>query len=233
MPGPHDTSLLSDDKVRFRRFSEDDLQGLQRLCRETLETARDPRESDLGALREQLTWPGHAPTRDRWVVVEQGQSERLVGYSAVFKSPNTPRADMVVITHPNLRRRGVGAELLRRALADARALGATDAAIYINDQDIDAAAFLMRRGFMPVGAYNELSAGGSARSRRRSGLPDTWSAHGVMRATCRRWPTWRIAATQASGATTTRPLRSGRSGCPRWTRSASSFWPIQQGTWSA
>jgi len=165
------------DQVIFQRFTEDDLLRLYRLCQETPEIARQPGENTIEALREQLNWPGHQPTRDRWIAIERADPLRLVGYSAVFKSPHTPRADTVIMVHPDLRRKGLGAELLRRALADATALGATDAAIYVNEQDAEAATFLVRRGFTVVGAYTELTAVGESRFPRAQ-----WPAGYMIRA---------------------------------------------------
>ena len=151
---PHD--LLSD--VVFRRFVEDDLEALYQFSTETPELASELGDDGMATLREQLGWPGHQPERDRWLAVARTTPERLLGYSSVFRSPDTPRADLLVATHPTRRRQGIGAELLRRAVADAQALGASDAAIYVNDQHVEASTFVRRRGFEPVAAYTELMA---------------------------------------------------------------------------
>ncbi|HEX8732260.1 MAG TPA: GNAT family N-acetyltransferase [Ktedonobacterales bacterium] len=106
-----------------RRISPvyDDLYALCALLAHTPEIVRSGDDIRLSALREQLTWPGHAPERDRWVVTPAKEPDRLIGYGAVFKATETPRADFVIAVHPAARRRGLGAELLKRAGVDALA----------------------------------------------------------------------------------------------------------------
>lgn len=168
MPEP---LTLDAGRLIVRRFALDDLDALATLLNETPETARFPAEVTQGALVAQLSWPGHAPTRDRWVVTERSAPDRLLGYCSAFKSPTTPRADLLGVTHPQARHQGIGSALLRLALADATALGATDAAIYVNDLDATVAAWVARRGFEAVGAFTALVAAGE----RSYPLPD-WPA---------------------------------------------------------
>ncbi len=160
---------LDESRLIVRRFAEADLDALTTLLNATPETARYPAEVTREALAEQLSWPGHAPTRDRWVVVERASPHRLLGYCSVFKSPSTPRADLIGVTHPQARQQGIGSALLRLALADATALGATDAAIYVNDLDAPVAKWVARRGFAAVGAFTALVAAGE-----RSFPPPDW-----------------------------------------------------------
>lgn len=145
----------------YRRFGENDVQALAVLLAQTPEVALSGDDISLAALSEQMRWPGHSPARDRWVVALRSTPERLVGYSAVFKAPATARADVMVVTLPSARHRGIGSELLRLALADASALGACDAACYVSGTDEATPGFLSRRGFTPVSAYVELAAPGS------------------------------------------------------------------------
>jgi GNAT superfamily N-acetyltransferase len=147
---------LSD--IVFRRFTENDLSPLALLLEKTPEIAQSGDDISVAAIRAQLTWPGHVPERDRWVVVLRTDPDRLIGYSSVFKASSTPRADIVVATHPNVRRRGIGSELLLRALADADALGAQDASCYVSERDTGTPDFLSQRGFAPVSMYVELLA---------------------------------------------------------------------------
>lgn len=153
-----DETIWDVGDVMFRRFTEDDLFSLVVLLEETSEIARSGDDISVAAIRAQLTWPGHLPERDRWVASLAADPDRLVGYSSVFKAPATLRADTSLATHPSMRRRGVGSELLRRALADAAGLGANDAACYVSERDTETLTFLSRRDFAPVSAYSELLA---------------------------------------------------------------------------
>jgi len=158
-----DESVSNLGEVVLRRFTEADLFSLVALLEQTPEIATSGDDISIASLRAQLTWPGHMPTRDRWVVALRADPDRLVGYSSVFKSPMTPRADFALATHPSMRRRGIGSELLRRVLANAAALGARDAACYVSERDTVTPDFLGRRGFSPISAYCEL---GSRPDRR-------------------------------------------------------------------
>lgn len=151
---------LDDRRYVARRFAQSDLDALVTLVQAAPETARYADEVSREALEAQLTWPGHIPERDRWVVADRAAPERLIGYSSVFKAPTTPRADLLGVTHPEARGQGIGSALLRLALTDAAALGAQDAALYVNDLDTPVAAWAQRRGFAPVGAFTALAAEG-------------------------------------------------------------------------
>lgn len=155
-----DAQQLDQSRLVMRRFLESDLERLYALLSETPEVARTPDECSMEALTEQMSWPGHIPERDRWVVADRAAPERLLGYSSVFKPPTTPRADLLGVTHPEARGQGIGSALLRLALADAVALGAQDATFYVNDLDTPVAAWAQRRGFAPVGAFTALAAEG-------------------------------------------------------------------------
>ena len=118
---------LDTGDVLFRRFTENDLTPLVALLEQVPELAESTDDISMEAIRAELMWPAHVPTRDRWVVIVRTDADRLIGYSSVFKAPSTSRADFVLAMHPSMRRRGIGSELLRRVVADAVALGARDA----------------------------------------------------------------------------------------------------------
>ena len=158
----NDTQVFDDSRFVIRQFTLDDLDALGSLLSVAPETARFPDEVSPEALVAQWNWPGHLPERDRWVVAEREAPERLLGYAAVFKPPTTPRADLVGVTHPEARGHGIGTALLRLALADAAALGATDAMLYVNDLDVHVATWAQRRGFAPVSAFTLLVADGAS-----------------------------------------------------------------------
>jgi mycothiol synthase len=153
------------ESMNIRRYSAvdpDDLPALARLLAATPEIADAGEEIGEDALRAQYDWPGHQATRDRWVAEAPGQPGALAGYASIFQFPSTPRADLLIAVHPAWRRRGLGSELLRRALADARAKGAENAACYLGDADGGATIFATAHGFTPVAAYTRLTAPGGA-----------------------------------------------------------------------
>lgn len=145
---------------RYQTAGPSDLPALARLLAEIPEMVTSGEDISEAGLRAQYDWPGHQPERDRWVALAPGEPRTLAGYACVFKSPATPRADLLLVVHPAWRRRGLGCELLRRALDGARALGATEASCYAEEGDARAAAFAAAHGFAPVAAYTRLSAPG-------------------------------------------------------------------------
>lgn len=159
------------EDISYRRFrvggvgsgaeaGEDDIAALADLLAAAPEVVASGDDLSPQAQREMLTYPGHDPARDRWVATPRSQPDRLISVGALFKAPTTPRADLLVVTHPDWRRRGIGGELLRRAVAGARALGATDCAANLTDGDAATARFLTARGFTLAGGFTELTAPG-------------------------------------------------------------------------
>lgn len=129
---------------------------LARLLTEIEAVDGEGEESSEEAVRATMTWPGHDPTRDRWVVEEPGQPGRLIAHSLVWKGFQETHADLTVAVHPAWRRRGLGCTLLEHALDRARTLGVTAVRIYANEQHLAASAFLQRHGFAAVAAYTEM-----------------------------------------------------------------------------
>lgn len=121
-----DAQQLDQSRLVMRRFVESDLERLYALLSETPEVARTPDECSMEALTEQMSWPGHIPERDRWVVADRAAPERLLGYSSVFKPPTTPRADLLGVTHPEARGDGLYRPLLLHAIAWLAAQGMVD-----------------------------------------------------------------------------------------------------------
>ncbi len=133
-----------------------DFASLVALLAEVEQEDHDGEDVSEAMLREQLTWPGHDPVRDRWVATT-GDSERLVGYGVMFKTPNDEHADVYVAVHPAWRRQGIGCELLARILQRVRELGAFDARVYANAEHSGPNAFLLKFGFAPVSAYTRMA----------------------------------------------------------------------------
>jgi mycothiol synthase len=106
--------------------------------------------------RAQIAWPGRDLAQDRCVVLHPDDPQLFLGFSDSWKSPTTPTADMYVGVHPAWRRRGLGSDLLQRALMRARAQGAADVAIYAEASNHASQMFLHRHGFTRIGAFAAL-----------------------------------------------------------------------------
>ena len=107
-------------------------------------------------MRARLQQPGHDPARDRWVVAEPGRPERLIAHGMAARSPEAPFAWLGVHVHPQWRRRGLGRALLPRALARARALGASSANTGTAAHLTGAQAFFTKHGFRPRNTFVEM-----------------------------------------------------------------------------
>jgi mycothiol synthase len=150
------------ESFTFRQFDpEADVPRLLTLLAET--EAVDQEGSDISeeTVREQLGWLEHDPVRDRFVVEQPGDPNRLIGYALLWKMPNENHGDVMIVVHPDWRRRGLGSELLARALSRARALNTAQLGAYANVQHTAGGAFLRRFGFTPVAAYTALRAHGN------------------------------------------------------------------------
>lgn len=121
--------------------------------------AVDQSGEDVGedALREQLTWPYQNLEQDRWVVVSPEEPDRLIGYSALWKTPTNSHADTTAIVHPAWRNHGIGGELLARTLQRAREAQAEYALAYADVKLAAANKFLLHRDFTAIAAYTAMS----------------------------------------------------------------------------
>ena len=161
---PHDTPETHDTQSQplpfvFRRFQPTvDLARQSRLYAAIEAVDQDGEDMSEVALRETLTWPGHDPLLDRWVVVAPGDPETLIGFAGLWKGPANDRGDVVVKTHPAWRRRGIGGELLTRMQARARERGCATVGAYVNVRHATTDAILLARGFMRVSNYSRMQA---------------------------------------------------------------------------
>src|ERR1700686_3191348 len=100
----------------YRHFDmQRDFAALVILLQTVEQADQDGEDVSEAALREQLTWPGHDPDLDRWVVLSSAGTT-LIGYGAIFQSPNDEHADLSVAVHPQWRRQGIGSTLLDHLL---------------------------------------------------------------------------------------------------------------------
>src|SRR5579863_1560441 len=144
----------------FRRFQPTvDLARQSRLYAAIEAVDRDGEDTSEATLRETLTWPGHDPLLDRWVVVAPDDPETLIGFAGLWKGPANERGDVVVKTHPAWRRRGIGGELLTRMQARARERGCATVGAYVNVRHAETDALLLARGFTRLELHTHAGAG--------------------------------------------------------------------------
>jgi mycothiol synthase len=103
--------------------------------------------------REQITWPGHDLTQDRWVIVSQDVPGMLLGWGDSWCMTGNDYADIFVAVHPAYRRRGFGHILLAYVLARAQQQGAARVGVYADASHTAAQRFLEQHGFSLQGAY--------------------------------------------------------------------------------
>src|SRR5579863_156160 len=153
--------VSSTNTFSYRHFDvQRDFASLVTLLAEVEQVDHDGEDVSETMLHEQLTWAGHDLARDR-LVATTGDSDRLVGYGAMFKTPNDEHADVYVVVHPVWRRQGIGGELLARILVRVRETGASDARIYANAERSESNAFLLKYGFASVSAYTRMVIAGT------------------------------------------------------------------------
>jgi mycothiol synthase len=145
----------------YRHFEvEHDFAPLVSLLHDVEQIDHDGEDVSETALREQLTWIGHNPALDRWVVCLP-DSTSLIGYGAIFNASNGNSADLYLAVHPDWRQRRIGHEILTRLLMRAHEVGTRDVRAYANVQHSGANAFLHNHDFAPVATYVRMAASGS------------------------------------------------------------------------
>lgn len=156
-----DTPMASSsikNEILVRPFDpEIDIPGVARILRACEIVDWEGEQSSEEALRQELDWPDHDPRQDRWVVELPDRPGFLIGYGLVWAKTPT-YADVFVATHPSYRERGIGREVLRRAVERARRLGVRQVGAYANTVNAAASAFLYRQGWTPVSSYWDLVA---------------------------------------------------------------------------
>ena len=151
----------SASKFTYRHFdTQRDFAALVTLLQSVEQADQDGEDVSEEALREQLTWPGHDPDLDRRVVLSSA-GNALIGYGAVFQSPNDEHADLYVAVDPQWRRQGIGSALLGHLLERAREKGAQDVRSYAAVHHQGARAFLRAHDFDAVSTYTRLVVAGT------------------------------------------------------------------------
>jgi len=145
--------------THFRRFLVNtDLPRLAHLLAEVEAVDHSGEDISENTLREQLTWLGHTPALDRWVVEAPANPDVLLGYSVVLTSATANHADIYVTVHPAWRRQGIGSELLKRTLTRVKELKRLYAFVYADKANQAANDFVRQRSFQPTALYKEMYA---------------------------------------------------------------------------
>jgi len=154
----------------YRHFeTQRDFAALVILLQTVEQVDQDGEDVSEAALREQLTWPGHDPALDRWVVLSSA-GNALIGYGSIFQTSNDEHADLYIAVHPQWRRQGIGSTLLGHLLERARERRARDVRTYAAVQHQGARAFLRTHDFDAVVMYTRLVVAGT-RSFPEAELP--------------------------------------------------------------
>lgn len=105
-------------------------------------------------LELQLARPGFSPEKDLFLVLNQRES--ICGYANITWEENIRRTISEIFVLPAKRCQGIGSELLSRAVARSRELGAVSAHAVVQAEHIAAGEFLCKRGFRKVRSYLDL-----------------------------------------------------------------------------
>ena len=135
-----------------------DVPKIARLLAEVEGVDREERDTSQTKLREQLGLPGHDPAQDSWVVEAVDDPERLIAFGGVWRTPDSDRADITGVVHPDVRHQGIGRILIGRVLSRARVLRIHQVDAYADARNDAGTAFLHAHNFLPVAAYSRLRA---------------------------------------------------------------------------
>ena len=128
--------------IAYRYFDiQHDFNSLVTLLQQVEQADNNGEDVSENALREQLTWFGHNPNRDRWIATSHDGSE-LVGYGAV---------------HPAYRRRGIATHLLAYLHKRLYEVNVKDMRVYASLRNKAANAFLHTYGFTPRSTYTRMT----------------------------------------------------------------------------
>ncbi len=100
-------------------------------------------------MRGRLTWPGTDPARDRRVLADPADPDRLIAAANVNKGGDTAHFWLNILVHPDRQRHGIGGALLAWGLGRAREQGAAYVTSGAHSRQPGRHAFLRKHGFVP------------------------------------------------------------------------------------
>lgn len=146
-----------DEPFRICPFQpETDFPSLVTLLSAVEAVDQSGEETTEAQQREQMNWPGHDLSQDRFTLVSTLDSATFLGYGDCWHMPGNSHADIALAVHPDYRRRGFGGLLLQHLLARAQRQGVTAVHVYADFKHAAAHAFFQKHHFRPQGAFVEL-----------------------------------------------------------------------------
>ena len=137
----------SDVAVQIRTFSWGEFDALVEVIGAIFQDQPSDHPVDRVLFRKWLEQPGFQPERDLLIAEVEG---RIAGYALL--TPEVPIGRTVVAggVHPQLRRRGLGQQLLHAVVAHARALHLSRVHVCVPPGNAGTSVFLLNEGFTPV-----------------------------------------------------------------------------------
>lgn len=139
--------------LRIEPFTFKYLPATVQLINAIARRAKSPMTTFETEQRQLAALPGRTFETDRFLAFED---DRLVGYGDVWRSPETPAADMSIGVHPDKRLGGIGKQVFEKLRARALTLKASALIAFADPAHIGADSFLQSLGFEHVSAYRSL-----------------------------------------------------------------------------
>jgi N-acetylglutamate synthase-like GNAT family acetyltransferase len=147
----HGRPIGEDTHVIIREYAPADRDACRELWRALTQRHRDIYgDPSIGGADPGLEFDRHLAHQRLakvWVAAQDGE---LVGLCGLLVEHTEAELEPIVV-HPARRRRGVGAALAQRAIAEARALGMTFINVRPVARNVEAIRFFRREGFRVLG----------------------------------------------------------------------------------
>lgn len=159
-------------EFRLRHFRmPDDISPLLQLLVEAENVDHSGEDISEATVMAQLTTPAHDPLLDRCVVEHPTHANTIIGQSALWTMPTSADelvSEMVLLVHPQWRKRGIGSALLEQALQRAKHMNADFLNSYVDAQHSESIAFARKHQFHAIAAYTEM---GMSQKQLSASLP--------------------------------------------------------------
>ena len=135
----------------IRPFHKDeDIPLLVQLIIEAEDRQPDEAQAIQSEIENSLTWEGHDPSQDRFVVVLSDSLSQIIAHASLFLQLSE-RVIASIGVHPKWRRQGIGSSLLECVRYRAKEYNATHIAIGTRSNDHVGQAFLETNNFQIAG----------------------------------------------------------------------------------